>query len=280
MGREHLLAVGVEAAGLEAEVLLRHALQVSRTDLYRAWEAPVEAAQWERYRALLEARAQGRPVPYLTGRREFMGLELAVDERVLIPRPETEVLVEALLHVLADHPAPRVLDVGTGSGAIALALAHFLPCARVLATDVSAAALEVAAANARRLGLADRVAFARVDLLGAIGPAERARFDAVASNPPYVDPDLARHLPREIADYEPRLAVVDPGGGTTFHRRLAEEAPHVLRPGGWLAVEVAAGQAPAVIELFAQTGGYQEIRTVRDLLGIERVVIARRANNP
>src|SRR3990172_4689879 len=126
-GREHLLAIGVTAAGLEAEVLLRHVLGLSRTDLYLAWERTLPAGMWERYRGLLEERSRGRPVAYLTGHREFMGLDFLVDERVLIPRPETELLVELLLHLQRDQPGGRIIDVGTGSGAIAIALAHYLP---------------------------------------------------------------------------------------------------------------------------------------------------------
>ncbi len=276
LGREHLLGSGVEAGGLEAEVLLRHVLGLGRAALYLAWERPIAAEAWERFRALLEERARGRPVPYLVGHREFMGLELRVDERVLIPRPETEILVEFLLHVLRDQPAARVIDVGTGSGAIAVALARFLPQARVLAVDLSADALAVARENATRHGVADRITFARGDLLA---PARRRRWeqvDAIASNPPYVDAASAAALPREVREHEPAVALLAGSGGTAFHARLAAEGPLLLRPGGWLAVEVGAGQAPQVIELFARAGTLEQARTVDDLAGITRVVAARR----
>jgi release factor glutamine methyltransferase len=275
-GRERLLACGVEAAGLEAEVLLRHVLGVNRTDLYLAWDGSLLDAAWDRFRALLEERGRGRPVPYLTGQREFMGLALLVDERVLIPRPETEILVELLLHTLRGIATPRVIDVGTGSGAIAVALAKYLPRARVLACDLSADALTVAAENAVRQGVADRITLARGDLLAPAREQGWAMVDAVISNPPYVDPDLVPALPREIREYEPEMAVIAVGGGTTFHARLAVEAPPLLRSGGCLAVEVAAGQARKVVELLEQTGAYGKIRVVNDLAGIARVVAAER----
>lgn len=276
LGREHLLTSGVEAAGLEAEVLLRHVLGLTRAALYLAWERPVEAAAWERFCALLEERGRGRPVAYLVGHREFMGLELLVDERVLIPRPETEVLVEFLLHVLREVPAARVIDVGTGSGAIAVALARFLPQARILAVDLSAEALAVARENAARHQVADRITFSRGDLLA---PARRQgwhQVDAIASNPPYIDAARASALPREVREHEPAVALLAGEGGTAFHARLAHEGPPLLRPGGWLAVEVGAGQARAVSQLFARTGTLEQIRTVDDLAGITRVVAARR----
>ncbi len=276
LGREHLLATGVDAAGLEAEVLLRHVLGMSRTDLYLAWERAVSAAAWERFRALLEQRTRGRPVPYLIGRREFMGLDLLVDERVLIPRPETEILVEFLLHVLRGLPAARIIDVGTGSGAIAVALAKFLPRVRILASDLSADALAVAAENAARHAVADRIALVPGDLLSPAREQGWTEVDAVVSNPPYLDPETVRTLPREIREYEPTLALLAAGGGTAFHARLAAEAPALLRPGGWLAVEVAAGQAPAVGELFQRVRAFQHIRVINDLQGIARVVAGER----
>lgn len=257
-------------------MLLRHVLGMSRAGIYLAWEQPMPEEAQSRFRALLDERARGRPVPYLTGHREFMGLDLLVDERVLIPRPETELLVELLLHMLRELPGARIADVGTGSGAIAVALATFLPRATVLAADVSAEALEVAAANVARHGVADRVRLARGDLLAPVREEGWTDLDAIASNPPYVDAEGARHLPREILEHEPRLAVVDPGGGISFHARLTVEAPDLLRPGGWLALEVAAGQAPEVVELFEQTGVYGPVRVVKDLQGIERVVAAER----
>ncbi|MDR7555672.1 MAG: peptide chain release factor N(5)-glutamine methyltransferase [Armatimonadota bacterium] len=272
-GREHLTALGVPEAAITAEVLLRHALRWSRTELYLSWHRPLDPDAWARYEALLAERARGRPVAYIVGRREFMGLEFLVDERVLIPRPETELLVEVTLAALAGQPRPVIADVGTGSGAVAVSLAVTRPDALVFATDISPPALEVARANARRHGVDGRVRVLCGDLVAPL-VAAGARLDALVCNPPYVDPLTAAALPREIRDFEPREAVVAPEG-IGLHRRLVAEAPRVLAPGGLLAVEVAAGQAPAVVELFRREARYEEIATHRDLGGWERVVSAR-----
>jgi release factor glutamine methyltransferase len=273
-GREHLSALGIDEAGITAEVLLRHALHFSRTELYLAWDRPVGADAWARYQDLLASRARGRPVAYITGHREFMGLEFQVDERVLIPRPETEVLVETVLDVLREIAAPAVADIGTGSGAIAVTVAVLRPDATVVAADLSVDALDVARANAARHGVADRVRFLRGDLLDPVIDAG-CRLDAVACNPPYVPPDAAATLPREIRDFEPRLAIVAPGGEEGLYVRLARGAPTVLKPGGWLVVEVAAGQAPRVVELLERVSMYESVHVRPDGLGWDRAVAAR-----
>jgi len=274
-GREHLAALGIDEAGITAEVLLRHTLQLDRTALYVAWDRPLEAAAWTRYQALLAERARGRPVAYIVGSREFMGLAFQVDERVLIPRPETEVVVHVVLDALARTAAPVIADVGTGSGAIGISLAALRPDARVVATDISAPALEVARANAATHGVADRMTFIEGDLLRPLVTAG-LRVDAVACNPPYVSPEAAGALPAEIRDFEPPLAVIaPPDGADSLYARLADDAPNLLEPGGWLVVEVSAGQAPRVVELLHRATGYEAIQTHRDGLGWERVVAAR-----
>lgn len=273
-GREHLAALGVEEAAITAEVLLRHALGWTRTELYLAWHRPLDEAAWTRFQALLDARAAGRPVAYIVGRREFMALDFLVDERVLIPRPETEVLVEAALEAVRDVPAPAIADIGTGSGAIAVSLAVLRPDAAIVATDLSQDALEVARTNADRHGVADRIRFLQGDLLAPVAAAGM-RLDLVACNPPYVSPEAAGGLPREIREFEPAVAVVAPGDPLDLHRRLVTTAPGVLRPRGWLVVEVGAGQAPRVVELFNQAGAYEAPVTRRDGLGWDRVVAAR-----
>lgn len=273
-GREHLAALGIDEAAITAEVLLRHALGVDRTTLYLAWDRPIDPAAWNRFQALLGERARGRPVAYITGHREFMGLTFLVDERVLIPRPETEVLVEVVLEVLAGTAGPTIADVGTGSGAIGVSLAVLRPDARVIATDLSAPALEVARANAARHGVAERMTFMEGDLVHPLAVAG-LEVDAVACNPPYVAPEDADTLPPDIRHFEPALAVVAPGAPESLHARLVDGAPQVLKPGGWLIMEVAAGQAPRVVELLHRAGGYGTPQTQRDGLGWERVVAAR-----
>lgn len=277
-GREHLAAVGIDEAAITAEVLLRHALHLSRTELYLAWNRPVADEVWSRYQADLAERVRGRPVAYIVGHREFMGLDFAVDERVLIPRPETEVLVETVLEAIAGISSPVIADVGTGSGAIAVSVAVLRPDATVLATDISAEALEVARANAARHGVNDRVRFLEGDLLAPVAAAADAvgyRLDAVACNPPYVALEVAASLPVEIRDFEPPVAVLAEGGADAYHARLVEAAPGVLRPGGWLVMEVSAGQAPRVVELLDRAAVYEAVQTRQDGLGWERVVAAR-----
>jgi len=261
-------AIAIGAAGsatprLDAELLLAEVLGVDRTRLLLDRELEVAGPAVRAFQELVRRRSAERaPVAYLLGRRGFRHLELAVDPRVLVPRPETELLVEVGLELA--HGA-RVVDVGTGSGAVALALKHERPDLDVLATDVSEDALAVARANAARLGL--DVAFARADLLdGVPGP-----FDAVLSNPPYVadgDP-----LPPDVARHEPRGALYAGPDGLAVLRRLV---PQAAAAAPLVAVEVGAGQAEAV-EALLRAAGMQDVARLRDLAGIERVVHGRRS---
>jgi release factor glutamine methyltransferase len=192
---------------------------------------------------------------------------------VLIPRPETEVLVETVLDGVREVASPVIADVGTGSGAIAVSVAALRPDAAVVATDLSADALDVARANAVRHGVADRIRFLQGDLLAPLRAAN-ARLDALACNPPYVTAEAAASLPREIREFEPAMAVVTPGPADAVHARLIHGAPEVLAPEGWLALEVAAGQAPRIVELLHRSGRFEIPRVRRDGLGWDRVVAA------
>lgn len=203
-----------------------------------------------------------------------MSLAFAVDERVMIPRPETEILVEFLIENLSAVRQFVVVDVGTGSGCIAVSLAHYLPQARVYATDISAAALEIAAQNAQRHNVADRVVLLEGDLLSPLPHHLEGQVQAVASNPPYIPVSQAPDLASEIRDFEPAEAVFSPGEGTVMHSRLIEEAPRWLCAGGMLAMEIAAGQAEPVRNRVAQDNRYDRVRSLSDLAGIERVVVA------
>jgi release factor glutamine methyltransferase len=256
---EALRSAGLER--LDAEVLLAHTLSLSRADLYADAARSMTEGELEQFRSLAARRLLGEPVAYLVGRRDFRWLSLAVDPRVLIPRPETEHLVEAGLGL---PPGARVVDVGTGSGAVALALASERPDLQVVGVDVSADALSVARENAASLGLS--VSFAGGDLLeGVAGP-----IDAVVSNPPYVRDD--EELPRDVAAFEPSLALRAGPDGLDVIRRLV---PAAAARAPFLALEVGAGQAGAVAEL-CREAGYSSIDVVPDLAGIERVVVARR----
>ena len=254
---------------VDAQVLLAHALGVNRAWLIAHAADPLPAASAAAFLALAKRRRDGEPVAYLTGVREFWGLPLAVTPAVLIPRPETETLVElALARLPPDRPV-SVLDLGTGSGAVALAIARERPQARVLATDVSPDALAVAEGNARRLGLAN-VAFLRSDWYAAV-PADP--FDAIVSNPPYVaagDPHLAAGDLR----HEPPAALSPGGDGLDALRIIVAGAPARLAPGGTLVVEHGYDQGEAVQALF-RAAGFSDVAAIRDLAGMARAVAGR-----
>jgi release factor glutamine methyltransferase len=253
---------------LDAELLIGHALGLPRIELYTNFDRPLDEPELAACRALLERRGRREPVAYILGRWGFHGLDLAVDARVLVPRPETEVLVERCLALLDGLRAPRFADVGTGSGAIALAVKAARPDASVTATDVSADALAVARTNAAALGL--EVELVETDLLAGV----EGRFAVVASNPPYIGEGEMAALEPEVAEYEPRLATVAGPSGTEVLERLVAAAPAALEPGGSLVVECGAGQAAAVRSLMAAAGA-AETSAEPDLAGIDRVVAGR-----
>ena len=273
--RRLLTGAGREAAaapagpGLDAEVLLAHVLEVSRARLRSHPEAAVERARQQRFLELLARRARGEPLAYLTGHREFWSLGLTVTPAVLIPRPETELLVERAL-ALGGGAGTRVADLGTGSGAIVLALAHERPQWRLVATDVSVAALAVARANAAALGQTS------VEFLAGswFEPLGVRRFELIVSNPPYVAADDPALADPALA-HEPRLALTAGADALAHLRTLARGAAAYLAPGGWLALEHGAAQAPAVrAELVA--AGFAHVRSHRDLAGHERTTEGQR----
>jgi release factor glutamine methyltransferase len=259
---------GSPTARLDAELLLAHGLGVSRIELYTGHDRPMTEAELDVCRELVRRRGDREPVAYIVGTRGFRHLDLKVDSCVLVPRPETELVVDRCLELLRDVPEPAVLDVGTGSGAIALAIASELPAGRVTATDVSPAALDVAWANAVALGLA--VEMRQGDLLDGLGD---RRFDLIASNPPYVSEQEIEGLEPEVAVHEPRLATVA-GDGLDAYRRLLPDAREHLVEGGWLVLECGAGQAGWLVSEVDRLG-YGAADVARDLAGIERVVSAR-----
>jgi release factor glutamine methyltransferase len=265
-----LAARGVESARLEAEVLLADALGSDRGRLYL--ERAVSEAVRLRFAELLDRRGRREPLQHLRGRQEFFSRDFVVDPCVLIPRPETERLIETVLGLLRPIERPRILDVGTGSGVIAVTLALELPDARIFATEVSAAALDVAKENARRLGVGERIEFRSGDL---VAPFAGERFDLVVSNPPYVPSEEIAGLSPEVRDHEPRVALDGGADGLEFYRRLAACVDGVLAERGWLAVEIGFGQGDAVRRIFSQSGA-PAVEVERDLEGIERVVVVRR----
>jgi len=265
---------GIDTARLDAELLLAHALGCRRIELYARYDEVPDGEPLARFRDAVRRRSQRVPAKYLTGETEFYSLALAVGPAVLIPRPETEFLVEQALKALPKDEERRVADLGTGSGAIAIAVAKHRPEASLVATDASPEALDVARANAQRHGVGDRIEFRRGSWFEAL--AAGMVFDAIVSNPPYVaTADLARAMP-EVRDHEPRAALDGGPDGLDALRTLAAGAPAWLKPGGWLIVEVGAGQAEAVTELAEGTGRYETIGVVPDFAGIDRVVSMRK----
>lgn len=273
-GRGRLAAAGIAAAALEARLLLEQAAGLDRAALLAQARDPVEPAAAARYERLLAQRERRVPLAYLAGEREFWSLRLKVDPRVLVPRPETETLVEAALERLS--PGASVADVGTGSGAIVIALALELGCGKFYGTDRSAGALAVARENAAAHGLEGRIDFRLGDLLAPLS-CRVGSLDALVSNPPYIPTAELAALQPEVRDFEPREALDGGPDGLALIRALVAGAPPLLRPGGWLLLEIGAGQGAAVRALLEGTGAFEGCACCRDLAGIERVVVARRA---
>jgi release factor glutamine methyltransferase len=264
---------GVEKPGLDSEVLLAHALGCRRIELYirHAEIAPDEVRQ--KFRDLIRRRVEGCPVAYLVGRKEFFSLELEVSPAVLIPRPDTECVVDECLRLARGLAQPAVLDVGTGSGCLAVAVARQHQKAQVTAVDVSAAALEVATRNAERHKVAARVRFLQGDVYGPLGPAER--FDFILSNPPYIRHEEIPSLPVGVRDYEPHVALDGGADGFAVFDRLLAGAPEHLQPGGYLIVEIGSAQEAPARQRIGQTSGFDLAPTIRDGSGHPRVLRAR-----
>src|ERR1017187_166785 len=276
---EYSLAKGPhpERARLDAEALFLHLVRKNvparnRAWLVTHWDTPTMPHEGSELNALVERRRAGEPIQYITGETEFYGLPIRVTPDVLIPRPETEHLVEKVIELAAAFSQLRIVDVGCGSGAIAIALAHHLPHAAITAIDLSAPALAVARENAELNGLTSRISFLQGDLLA---PVRDEAFDIVVSNPPYVPNADRASLAVEVREYEPALALFTEGDGRNIYRRLIPAAFAVLVPGGCLALEFGFGQSSAVAELLTGAG-FDEIDFVSDLQSIPRVAIARR----
>lgn len=293
-GLSRLRAARVPSDTLAAELLLMHTVGRDRTWLYSHPESAVDASAVENYFALIARRVAGEPTQYLTGKQEFWGLEFEVNPGVLIPRPETEHVVEVALKRLslrthevasrdvADARNIHIADVGTGSGCIAVALARELPNAEIVATDISTEALEVARRNAVRNSVADRIEFMAADLLQGIDGSSLVTshssllFDLIVSNPPYVARDDAASLPPEVREYEPAMALFGGPLGTEIYDRLVEQARTLLVQGGSLVLELGYNSAPHVRSLL-ENPAWHHIEIAQDLAGIPRVIAAERA---
>jgi release factor glutamine methyltransferase len=284
-GMARLSAADVPSSTLSAELLLIHALGRDRTWLYTHAGDPLDAAHAERYFALIARRAAGEPTQYVIGKQEFWGLEFEVTPAVLIPRPETEHVIEVGLNRIGDarrgEPL-RIADVGTGSGCIAIALAKEFPRAELVATDISAEALEVAKRNARRHAVAERVQFIEADLLklllhqSQVTSYDSRPFDLIVSNPPYVALSDAHSLQREIREHEPALALFGGPTGVEIYARLIEQAEALLARGGTFVVELGYGVDERVCGMIERRGAWTNLSITDDLAGIPRVLAAKR----
>ncbi len=256
----------------DATLLLRHVLGIPHAEMYAYRERPLSALQTEAFNAQIQQRLRGVPLQYITGEQEFFGLPFHVTPGVLIPRPETEHLVEAAISRLKDLPAARIADVGTGSGAIAVALAHSLSQAEIVALDICLAALAVAAQNAQMNRVANRIRFIESDLLAAVVD---ETFDAIVSNPPYIALAERKTLPIEVREHEPEQALFAGATGLELYRRLIPAAHPLLVSGGWLMMEIGHGQRDAVRALL-QDADWDGVEFLTDLQGIPRVALARK----
>ncbi|MES1175330.1 MAG: peptide chain release factor N(5)-glutamine methyltransferase [Myxococcales bacterium] len=265
---------GNKSARLDAELLLGEALSLDRIKLIVEAERPLTDDELSRYRALIKRRRSSEPMAYILGRREFFALPLLVDRRVLIPRPDTEALVETALDGTRErHLYGRMLDLCTGSGCVAIAFAKERPTWRVTGVDLSPDAASVARENVRRAGVAHQLAILEGDLFQPL-PLE-AKFELITANPPYIPSAEIEGLDADVRDFEPRLALDGGSDGLQITRRLVSEATRYLTPGGLLALEGGFDQAPAVAALLAEHG-FDQITRRKDLAGIERVVSGRR----
>jgi release factor glutamine methyltransferase len=285
-------SAGVPSHALAAELLLMHSLDRDRTWLYTRPEYEIPSATLETFRALVAERCSGTPTQYLTGKQEFWGLDFQVTPTVLIPRPETEHVIEVTLERLGPgrkNALLQIADVGTGSGCIAIALAHELPQSEILATDISAEALEVAKRNAARLHATDRIQFIESNLFEAFRAEgtlststqrnETPRFDAIVSNPPYIPLREAPQLEREVRGHEPAIALFAGEDGLAIYIPLIREARKFLKPNGLLVLELGHNSLSRVKQILEQSGDWTDIRVAKDLAGIPRVISALAAAN-
>ncbi len=264
----------IPSARLDAEVLLAFYLECDRLDFFKNPEMVLSAKQLAGYRDLIARRLRWEPVAYITGRKNFWTFSLEVSKDVLIPRPDTEIIVEEALDIIRkkDSEGISILDIGTGSGAIALALAGEISSAKVTATDISSAALALARKNARSLNLEDKIKFLQGDLFEPVD----GIFDMIVCNPPYISEAEYRELPAGVKDYEPPMALLAGQDGMEFYEKLIHQAPGHLQKNGWLLLEIGAKQENQVRGLMEESGSFSSINMRRDYAGLPRVMKARR----
>jgi len=275
-GAQVLRHAGIGSHRLDAEVLLRHVLNLEKEQLYVNGDAPISAGQEAEFRGLLLRRSCREPIAYITGHKEFWSLDFFVIPAVLIPRPETELLVEVALQYvrrLASGSPLKVLDVGTGSGAIPVCLAKEHAATQIVAVDISSVAIDVAGVNARRHGVADRIRFLAGNLFALVKPLPET-FDLIVSNPPYIRSGELPRLVPEIREWEPTVALDGGPDGLDTYRRIIAEGHKYLATGGSIVLEIGADMAPDVADLFSRSGCYGPASVYQDYAGKDRVIAA------
>ena len=270
LSTQYLNEKGIESPRTNAELLLANILVCKRLELYLSFDRPLSEVELQKYREHIKRRGSFEPLQYITGKVEFFGLELKVNPSVLIPRPETELLVENILNQFPKEKKLIILDIGCGSGNIAIALAVHLPEAKIVSTDVSADALKVAEENSERHNVSRRIKFVKHNILKN-DLNNFPMFDVVVSNPPYVSKESFSSLQKEIKDFEPAVAVTDNGDGYTFYRTISDKALAKLKEDGKLYFEVAQGQSEEVVEIMAKNN-FNNIGVIKDYQNIERVI--------
>jgi release factor glutamine methyltransferase len=269
-----LEAVGIPSARLDAEVLLAFCLGCDRLEFFKNPQMPLDLTQLTAYQKLIDRRLRWEPVAYITGRKDFWTFTLKVNKDVLIPRPETEIIVEEILDISKKSDASRIkiLDIGTGSGAIAIALACEKSQASIMATDISPEALNVARKNAESLGLQNRIDFRQGDLFEPV----EGFFDIIASNPPYIGAEEYEELPEGVRSFEPREALFAGQSGLEFYEKIIYQTPGHLEKNGWILLEIGATQEKEICRIMDNSGFYDSIEMRRDYAGLPRVIKARR----
>jgi len=278
---DYLKEKQIESPRLTAEILLAHQLNIDRVSLYINFDQPLEELELSGYRSLIKRRLQHEPLQYITGVQEFWSLNFIVNPQVLIPRPESEMLVELTINQLkasdafGNHP-PRILELGTGCGAVTISLAKDIREAEIWATDISSEALKLATLNAKKHGVNDRIEFKRGDLWNPLIDQD-ITFDIILSNPPYIAYEEYNDLPPEIRDHEPRTALDGKRGGMYYIEKILREGPRFLKHGGFILLEMSPDQTNKALGLISQINGYGESSRIKDYSHRYRVVMAQRA---
>lgn len=272
-GASILKEAGSPSAYLDAQILLCHIAGLSKVDIIRDRDKSLGEDISERFFQLIEERKMGKPIQYITGHQEFMGLDFYVHENVLIPRPDTEILVEKVSQLLKNKENLEIADVCTGTGAIAVSLAYYIPDSFVYASDISHHAVECCRRNIDKHGLESRMKLLQGDLLEPLfEEGLEGRLDALVSNPPYISKNDMETLPLSVRGFEPHLALYGGGEGLDFYIKILKDAARLLKKGGLLAFEIGYDQGPALTKLIEDKGSYRDIRIEKDLAGLDRVV--------